>query len=98
MPRVRCTRSLACKWKKHASKSPQVRRNATAFPAQWFYGLWRALLGVPGSIASVAERACRPQGLTPASGRRDHTLLPSATRTHRLCVPPRPSHPAAYVS
>jgi hypothetical protein len=26
MPGAKRTRSLACKWKKHASKSPQVRR------------------------------------------------------------------------
>ena len=32
--RVRRTRSLACKIKKHASKSPQVRRNTPAFPAR----------------------------------------------------------------
>src|SRR5271168_1801235 len=28
------TRSLACESKKHTSKSPQVRRNAPAFPAR----------------------------------------------------------------
>src|SRR5690349_12726660 len=54
MPGVCRTRSLACKCRKHASKSPQVRRNSPAFPARWFYGLFRALLGVPGLLASVA--------------------------------------------
>ena len=36
MPGARCTRSLACKIKKHTSKSPRSRRNHPAFPAQWF--------------------------------------------------------------
>ena len=47
-----------------------------AFPAQWFYGLFRALPG---------DRACLPPSpadcsanLTPASGRQDHTTSPSA--------------------
>src|SRR5450759_4548499 len=30
-----------------------------AFPAQWFYGLYRALLGVPGLIATVARAPWR---------------------------------------
>jgi hypothetical protein len=53
------TRSLACNKEKHASKSPQVRRNDPAFPAQWFYGVSRALLGVPGFLATVALRIAR---------------------------------------
>ena len=28
--------------------------NSPAFPAQWFYGLCRALPGVPGFVATVA--------------------------------------------
>jgi hypothetical protein len=35
MPGARCTRSLACKIKKHTSKSPRSRRIHPAFPAQW---------------------------------------------------------------
>src|SRR5438067_5578456 len=64
-----------------------------AFPAQWFYGLLRALPGdqaclTPSSALLIAD-------LTPASGRQNHTTSPSAsarfvTRTagvHR--IPPR---------
>src|SRR5665213_3003516 len=47
-----------------------------AFPAQWFYGFLRALLGdrafLPPSLAGNAAT------LTPASGRQDHTTSPSA--------------------
>jgi hypothetical protein len=35
-PGAGCTRSLACKNRKHASSSPQVHRIDPAFPAQWF--------------------------------------------------------------
>src|SRR5205085_2950252 len=44
-PGARCTRSLARKTKSARASSPQVHRNSPAFPAQWFYGLYRALLG-----------------------------------------------------
>jgi hypothetical protein len=36
MPGARCARSLACKSRKHASKSPRSHRKHPAFPAQWF--------------------------------------------------------------
>jgi hypothetical protein len=36
-PRAKC--------RKHASASPQVHREHPAFPARWFYGLFRALPG-----------------------------------------------------
>jgi hypothetical protein len=53
------TRSLACKMKKHTSKSPQVLPNNPAFPARRFYGLLRALPGdraflSPSSLRSVS--------------------------------------------
>jgi hypothetical protein len=63
---------------KHASKSPQVRRNDPAFPAQWFYGLSRALPGVPGFVATVARQSSSAN-LIPAAGNQDHTVLPSAS-------------------
>src|SRR6266853_1904206 len=58
----------------NAHTSIQVSGEHPAFPAQWFYGLWRAL---PGDrlVATIAMRKT-PQDLTPASGRQDHTLLP----------------------
>jgi hypothetical protein len=51
-----------------------------AFPAQWFYGLLRALPGdraflPPSSLRSV----CFSKNLTPASGRQNHTTSPYAT-------------------
>jgi hypothetical protein len=53
------------------------RPNSPAFPAQWFYGLSRALPGVPGFVATVACKSSLAR-LIPASGDQDHTALPSA--------------------
>src|ERR1700692_3634927 len=58
------------------------------------YGLWRALPGAPGFLATVI-RGTNSTNLTPASGCQDHTSFPSASgavvysaiRVHR--IPPR---------
>src|ERR1700716_4222519 len=44
-----------------------------AFPAQWFYGLFRALPGEPSSFATVTSQIS-PQSLAPASGARTTRL------------------------
>jgi hypothetical protein len=68
-PRVRsgwCTRVY----------SPQVHRNTRRFPRNGFNGLFRAL---PGDRAFLPPSfADQSANLTPASGRQDHTALPSA--------------------
>src|SRR5438067_11924915 len=49
-----------------------------AFPAQWFYGLLRAL---PGDQACLTPSpALLIADLTPASGRQNHTTSPYASR------------------
>src|SRR5437868_9662611 len=64
----------------------------SGLPCAMVYGLFRALPGdrafLPPSLANCFTN------LTPASGRQDHTALPSAASALRLCAPPRPSHPA----
>src|SRR5260370_39989440 len=51
--------------------------NHPAFPAQWFYGLLRAL---PGDQACLTPSPARLLAdLTPASGRQNHTTSPYAT-------------------
>src|SRR5437867_3880281 len=77
----------------HERSHHRFRRIQPAFPAQWFYGLLRALPGdqaclTPSSALLIAD-------LTPASGRQNHTTSPSAAarfvkraaRVHR--IPPR---------
>src|SRR6266481_5422193 len=79
MPGARCTRSLACKIKQAYEHSHHGHTgNHPAFPAQWFYGLLRAL---PGDQACLTPSpALLIADLTPASGRQNHTTSPSASR------------------
>ncbi len=79
-----------------------VGGNTPAFPAQWFYGLLRPLLGerafLPPSACGHPRVTARsgstrlPQTLAPASGRQDHTTSPSASAftcpSSRLIAPP----------
>jgi hypothetical protein len=50
-----------------------------AFPAQWFYGLFRALLGEPGSFATIAREKLASHELDASVGRQDHTTSPYAS-------------------
>src|SRR6266404_4594622 len=79
------------------AQSPRSHRNDPAFPAQWFYGLLRAL---PGDQACLTPSpALLIADLTPASGRQNDTTWPYASASFvRLAIarltPPRPPHPA----
>ena len=57
MPGARCTRGLVCKTHMEMrTRAYRYRRNTPAFPAQWLYGLCRALPGdefvLPPSLAN----------------------------------------------
>src|SRR5258706_7112315 len=71
--------------------------NHPAFPAQWFYGLLRALPGDQAFLTPSSRENLRD--LTPASGRQNHTTWPYASASFvrlafaRLTLP-RPPHPA----
>jgi len=85
-------RSRAQCAQKNAHTSIQGSGGNPTFPAQWLYGLLRALLGdrafLPPSLANDSAN------LTPASGRRDHTTSPYASAPF-VKAHPRPPHPAA---
>src|SRR5258705_13927500 len=101
MPGARCTRSLACEIKKAHERSHHGHTgNHPAFPAQWFYGLLRAL---PGDQALLSPSpALLLADLTPTLGRQNHTTSPYASASFvrpaiaRL-TPPRPPHPMPNV-
>ncbi len=60
MPGVRCTRSLACKMKKHTSRVTTVTPVSPGIPrADGFNGFLRALLGEPGLFATVINGLLR---------------------------------------
>src|SRR4051812_44731760 len=96
-PGARCTRGLVCNCaQKTRTRAYRFSGNTPAFPAQWLYGLSRALPGEPGLVATIARnRLSLLANLTPASGRQDHTILPYAfaalvsrnIRVHRIPAP-----------
>ena len=93
MPGARCARSLACKSRKHASKSPRSHRKHPAFPAQWFYGLFRALPGdrafLPPSPTKIAFR--RLDASVGASGPHGFAVRLSTVRYRHISVHRIPS-------
>src|SRR5947208_16790686 len=96
MPGAQCARSLACEIKQSTRAwSPRSHRNDPAFPAQWFYGLLRALLGDQACL--TPSPALLLADLTPASGRQNHTTSPSAAArfVHRALPASIASRPAS---
>jgi len=70
--------------KKHTSVVATGSPNIPAFPAQWFTA-YPALSSVTGLFCHRRFAGfAPPQNLTPASGRQDHTALPSALGIARL--------------
>src|SRR6266481_9007538 len=97
MPGARCTRSLVCDKKQTHERSHHGHTgNHPAFPAQWFYGLLRAL---PGDQACLTPSPARLLAdLTPTMGRQNDTTWPYASASFvRLAIArltlPRPPHP-----
>jgi len=94
MPGARRARGLACETKKHTSKSTTGRPNIPAFPARWFYNLFRALSG----DRAFCHRRLRKLRKLRAS---IETLRPHGFVVRRLIprqlMRPRPSHPAPDV-
>src|ERR1700676_783812 len=95
--RMRAAPAVSCaKWKRKAHTSIQGSGGDPTFPAQWLYGLLRALPGVSGFPASVPSRkpALRPgrafappKDLTPtteASEPHDFAVRLSTARRHVL--------------
>jgi hypothetical protein len=72
-----------------------VSGNTPTSPAQWLYGLYRALPGGAGLLSPSPLRSLLLKSLAPASRRQDHTTSPYAAepfafdrRVHRI---PRPT-------
>ena len=92
MPGGRCARSLVCKKTNTRVSHHGHTGNHPAFPAQWFYGLLRAL---PGDQACLTPSpALLLADLTPALGRQNDTTSPYASRPRSSSALPRPPHPA----
>src|SRR5438067_3766440 len=85
-----------------AHTSIQVSGNTPTSPAQWLYGLYRALPGGAGLLSPSPLRSLLLKSLAPASRRQDHTTSPYAlafsSGVKKRLTPKRPPHPAPHVS
>ena len=99
-PGARCTRGLVCKVRKQKrTRAYRFSGEHPAFPAQWLYGLLRAL---PGERLFCHRRrsGMNLHDLTPAPRRQDHTTSPYAScalvchaiRVHRIPPHVRDDH------
>src|SRR5207245_11068987 len=77
---------------KMAHTSIQGSGNTPTSPAQWLYGLLRALPGERAFLPPSPLRSLLLKSLTPASRCQDHTTSPYATGHVRLSWPSRPPH------
>jgi hypothetical protein len=96
IPGARCTRGLVCSLRiKTRTRAYRYRRSIPAFPAQWLYGLLRALPGERLFCHRRLREASLLSDLMPAPRHQDHTTSPYAqaahvsrsSRVHR--IPPR---------
>jgi hypothetical protein len=95
---VFCAPAVSCAVKKAHEVVTTGSPNSPAFPAQWFYGLFRALLGEPGLIATVTpEKQLASHGLDLSVGRSGPHDFAVRKSIVRLSMRLRPSHPALYV-
>jgi len=89
-PGARCTRGLVCNVHKEVrTRAYRSSGEHPAFPAQWPYGLCRALLGdeflLPPSLCELTAKPGPGRAnfvfakLDASHGRQDHTVLPYAT-------------------
>jgi hypothetical protein len=97
MPGARCTRGLVCKLRKQRrTRAYRAAENTPTSPAQWLYGLYRAL---PGERACCHRHrqhtCCRLEASIAASGPHDFAVRFGVfvRRAHARLTPKRPPHP-----
>ena len=82
-PGARCTRGLVCNCAQGTrTRAYRYRRSIPAFPAQWLYGLLRALPGERLFCHRRPREASLLSDLMPAPRHQDHTTSPYARATH----------------
>ena len=101
-PGARCTRGLVCNSaQKTRTRAYRFSGNTPAFPAQWLYGLLRALPGGAGLLSpSPAETSDRLSASIAAPGPHDLAVRFGVfVRCEKIhLTPKRPSPPQPYAS
>src|SRR5437660_10170437 len=83
---ARRTRGLACNCaQQKRTRAYRFGGSIPAFPAQWLYGLLRALPGERLFCHRRPQRSLLLESLTPAPRRQDHTTSPYAQAAHVSC-------------
>ena len=92
-PGARCTRGLVCNCaQKMRTRAYRYRRSIPAFPAQWLYGLLRALPGERLFCHRHRRDTSRQlNASTATSGPHDFAVRSSHTRQSQLSRPPHPT-------
>src|ERR1700759_401435 len=100
MPGARRTHCLACKTKKTHAGQHRYAEITPALPAQWLYGLLRALPGVPGFLATIALSisAFRPQGRNRVSTKLDPSVGGSGPHGLTVRIVPHVLRPKASIA
>ena len=94
-PGAHCTRGLACGlWKTKCTRAYRFSGNTPAFPAQWLYGLYRALPGEPRLCCHrrLADTPATLDASIRASGQHDFAVRICAVRYRRRRVHRIPPH------
>ena len=95
MPGARCTRGLVCHMhKEKRTRAYRFSGSSPAFPAQWFYGLSRALPGDRLSCHRRSREALASHKLDTSigvSGPHDFAVRFSTVRLSALSRPPHPA-------
>ena len=95
MPGVDAPAASRANRKQHTSRVTTVTPVHPAFPARWFYGFLRALLGDRAFLSPSSARceASSPNASVEASGPHDFAVRSQAPFV--IEAPKRPSHPAS---
>ena len=80
--------ATVCNGRKNAHGFDRYSRDIPTFPAQWLYGLLRALPG-ERPVLPPSPAWDLPRGLTPGSRRQDHTTSPYAAAFSSARLAPR---------
>ena len=95
-PGARCTRGPVCDLRKQrCTRAYRYRRSIPAFPAQWLYGLYRALPGERLFCLRRPKDAFASPGLDASTATPEPHDFTVRLRRARRSRPQRPPHPTA---
>ena len=95
MPGARCARSLACKSRKHASKSPRSRRKTPGIPRAMVLTVSFVISPVTGLFATVVRKKLSSHELDASIGASEPHDFAVCAHAVRRAPRSHPPHPAS---